>query len=329
MKAQELAPTQIRVDLHVHTWHSRLSSLPALHARDCYSRPRDVYRRALSRGMNLVTFTDHDTIEGCLELLQEEGDLADFFISEEVSARDPRTGSSFHVSVFGIDERQHREIQRRRENVLEMADYLNREGIPAALNHVGSSLLRGRGSLDRLMEVVASFPLIETRNGAQFAASNALAERLAHRLEAAGIPIGRTGGSDAHTTGRVGRTWTTAQATDRPSFLAALGRGRIRPEGVSASLVPILVDVYRIVGNYYGDLIANRQGYFNRQERRTAAACALLSFPLHLVALPATGTLYRQLRVQHAVRDLAHALERAEVPVPRAMPSGAEEGLSA
>ena len=328
MKAPGPEGSLIRVDLHVHTRHSRLRSLPVLNARDCYSRPLDVYRQALSRGMDLVTFTDHDTIEGCLELLDQEGALPNFFISEEVSSRDPRSGCSFHVSVFGIDERQHREIQRRRESVLDLAEYLSSQGIPASLNHVGTSLVRRRHSVEGLMQVAASFPLIETRNGAQLAASNAVAELLARRLEDGGFRMGRTGGSDAHTTRRIGRTWTRAMATDPESFLAALRQGRVEPEGASANLLPILCDVYHIVGSYYGDLLANRQGHFTREERQVAAACALVSLPLHLVALPATGTVYRQLRVFGAVRGLARELDRSDVPLPRALPAGVEEGLS-
>jgi len=52
-----------------------------LGARDCYSEPREAYLRAKARGMDLVTFTDHDTIDGCRELLSAEGDLPDFLIS--------------------------------------------------------------------------------------------------------------------------------------------------------------------------------------------------------------------------------------------------------
>ena len=320
MGASEMGQLDFRVDLHVHTRHSRLRSLKVLKARDCYSSPAEVYRRALKRGMDLVTFTDHDTIDGCLELLDREGPLEDFFISEEVSTTDPRSGCGFHVSVFGIEEGQHREIQRLRPDVRDLAAYLSRERIPASLNHIGSSLVRRSPLLDELVEVAAAFPLIETRNGAQLPASNAVAELLAQRLESEGRPLGRTGGSDAHTTRRIGWTWTKAKATDRESFLASLSTGRVESEGVSASLAPILCDVYQIVANYYGDLVCNGNKHFAPGERRVPAACALLSFPLHLVALPATGTLYRQIRVLGAsrelARDLAHSSRRAALVVP-------------
>jgi predicted metal-dependent phosphoesterase TrpH len=278
--------------------------------------------------MDLVTFTDHDTIDGCLELLDREGPLDNFFISEEVSTRDPRTRATFHVTVFGIDEAHHREIQRLRGNVLELSRYLSHEKIPASLNHVGSSLLRGEHSLERLIEVTGAFALIETRNGAQMGGSNGVAELLASKLEKEGPGRGRTGGSDAHTTRRIGEVWTRACAENRESFLEALSEGRVEPGGSPSKLAPIVGDVYRIVGQYYGDLLSNRRGHFTREERRVAAACALLSLPLHLVGLPATGVVFRQLRVWSAARRLTHAFSQSEQRTVHPAMAEVEEGLS-
>jgi hypothetical protein len=60
----------MRCDLHVHSWYSGRAELPVLErvGRECYSEPLDVYERARRRGMDLVTLTDHDTIEGALAL---------------------------------------------------------------------------------------------------------------------------------------------------------------------------------------------------------------------------------------------------------------------
>ncbi|HEV8377033.1 MAG TPA: PHP-associated domain-containing protein [Candidatus Polarisedimenticolia bacterium] len=322
---------EMRVDLHVHTWHSRLCKVPVLCARDCYSPPLEVYRKAKSKGMDLVTFTDHDTIDGCLELLSMPGCWKDFFISEEVSTRDPRTGCRFHVSVFGINERQHREIERLRPDMRELAAYLTRESVPAALNHVGSSVVGRRLNVDALLDVAAAFSLLETRNGAQILTSNAAAEMLVRAMEAENRRVGTTGGSDAHTPRRIARTWTTASAHDRESFLRALRSGEVRPEGISAGILPLIRDVYEIVGKYYKDLLWNEQRRFSREERRRAAACALVSLPLHLIALPVTGTLYRLLRVRAAARNLTRALVYASREGARMEPSETEEavGLSA
>jgi hypothetical protein len=60
----------MRCDLHVHSWYSGRADLPVLGhvGRECYSHPEDVYEAATRRGMDPVTLTDHDGIEGALFL---------------------------------------------------------------------------------------------------------------------------------------------------------------------------------------------------------------------------------------------------------------------
>src|SRR6185503_12063049 len=71
----------LRCDLHVHSRHSGPATLPLLGrlADECYSEPEQVYEQARRRGMDLVTLTDHDTIEGALRLAGRP----DTFVSEE------------------------------------------------------------------------------------------------------------------------------------------------------------------------------------------------------------------------------------------------------
>ena len=298
----------LRADLHIHTRHSLLGTLPVLSARDCYSDPQSAYERAKLRGMDLVTFTDHDTIAGCLELLSSRPDLPDFFVSEEVTASDPLSGCRLHVSVFGIDEKRHREIQRLRGNIRELLAYLDRERIPAALNHLGSSLVRHRPELGTLVGLLSEFRLLESLNGAQRPGSNDAVDAVAGFLESRGKHIGRTGGSDAHTLARIGTAWTEVEATDRDSYLLNLHAGDVGPGGECSSLGSVILDVYRIVLGYYRDIVGNRHGHLEASSRLKAALCALVSLPLHLLALPASGTVYRSLRVRRATLQLTREL---------------------
>jgi predicted metal-dependent phosphoesterase TrpH len=60
-----------RVDLHVHSCFSEHPSewfLKRIGARESYTPIEDVYRQAKSRGMSFVTLTDHNTIDGALQL---------------------------------------------------------------------------------------------------------------------------------------------------------------------------------------------------------------------------------------------------------------------
>src|SRR5437868_3749656 len=116
-----------KCDLHCHSVYSTFKYFRVANTRDSYNRPEEVYRIAKERGMDYVTITDHDSIAGCLSLLDRNPDLDDFFISEEVETWFPETRQRIHVNVFDIDEKQHEEIQRRRHDIYELHDYLREE----------------------------------------------------------------------------------------------------------------------------------------------------------------------------------------------------------
>src|SRR5712671_232951 len=127
----------LRADLHVHTCHSKVSgTMPFLGSRDCYSKPADVYRVAKARGMDLVAFTDHDSIGGALELLNDRPDLTDVIIGEEVTCWFPDDEIQVHLAVYGMTETLHRDLQPLRRNVFEAAARLREAGAFFALNHL-------------------------------------------------------------------------------------------------------------------------------------------------------------------------------------------------
>src|SRR5262247_2305448 len=121
-----------KADLHCHSVYSTFKYFRIANTRDSYNRPEEVYRLAKERGMDFVTLTDHDSIDGCLYLLNEHPDLTDFFISEEVETWFPDTRQRIHVNVFDIDEKQHDEIARRRRNIYDLHEYLREERIIAS-----------------------------------------------------------------------------------------------------------------------------------------------------------------------------------------------------
>src|SRR5262249_51233639 len=126
-----------RADLHVHSWHSGYNhDLPFLRSRDCYADPVAVYRIAKARGMDFVTITDHDSIDGCLELLARQPDAAaDVIIGEEISCWVPDTRLEVHFGVWGLSEAIHRDVQPLRENAYDVAAFLRSVGVLFAFNH--------------------------------------------------------------------------------------------------------------------------------------------------------------------------------------------------
>ena len=79
--------------------------------------------------MALVTLTDLDTIDGCMAFLDRHPDAGDFFISEELLAAEPHSGARVSVLVYGLDERQHRELQSLKWEVRDVAAYARAEGL--------------------------------------------------------------------------------------------------------------------------------------------------------------------------------------------------------
>ncbi|MBI4462582.1 MAG: PHP domain-containing protein [Acidobacteria bacterium] len=254
-----MANNLFKADLHVHSYHSREAKhLRFLRPRDCYSRPRDVYFAAKKRDMDLVTITDHDSITGCLEVLDEFPDLDDFIISEEVTACVPEFGHSIHVGVYNITEAQHREIQALRGNAAELVAYLHQHEILFALNHFFHDFDRVEHLRDFVRHIVALFRIYEIRNGAMQREHNQLIAQLVEFFATAGKKCSIIGGSDAHTLRRIGRTYTASCARTKEKFLEDIRQGRTFVAGRHANHWAIAADIYGVVLRYYPNALHNR-----------------------------------------------------------------------
>ncbi|MGD9042958.1 MAG: glycosyltransferase [Desulfobacterales bacterium] len=124
----------MRADLHVHSKYSRRPSqwfLQKIGCPESFTEPLDLYRIAHNRGMSLVTITDHNRIDGALEIAYLPGT----FISEEVTSYFPEDQCKVHVLVFNINESQHEDIQKFRSSLYDLVEYLQMQSIPHALAH--------------------------------------------------------------------------------------------------------------------------------------------------------------------------------------------------
>src|SRR5581483_9312436 len=213
----------MRCDLHVHTVHSGMCTVPGL-TRIClesYNEPSALYETLKQRGMDLVTVTDHDSIDAAEELRR----YPDFFLSEEVSCTMP-SGTEMHAGVYGIDESDHIELQRRRADVESLLAYAEERRLFVTVNHIYSSLT-GRRTEDDFAVFAHNFHGIETLNGQILAKANRMAEEFAARFGKPAI-----GGSDSHTLGGVAKTWTEVEgARDAREFLTGIRRGQAAARG--------------------------------------------------------------------------------------------------
>jgi len=107
-----------KCDLHIHSRYSARSEewlFRRFDFPDSYSAPKELHRQLLERGMDYVTITDHDTIDGCVQII----DLPHSFISEQVTTYFPHDPCKLHILVWGISQEQHGEIEGVRDNILE------------------------------------------------------------------------------------------------------------------------------------------------------------------------------------------------------------------
>jgi glycosyltransferase involved in cell wall biosynthesis/predicted metal-dependent phosphoesterase TrpH len=218
-----------RVDMHCHSTASEVSRLGvqrALGLPECATPPEEVYELAKRRGMDFVTITDHDTIDGALAI----SDHPDVFISEELTAHFRGEQQAVHVLCYGITPEDHEWLQANSGDVELCAMYLYDQEIACALAHpyyaVGAPLTaRHRRRLAELFEIW------ETRNGARARELNRPAAMYVATLDGIGI-----GGSDDHAGIDIGRTWTESPPAATPAeFLKHMRMGNVTARGKQGS----------------------------------------------------------------------------------------------
>jgi predicted metal-dependent phosphoesterase TrpH len=211
--------------------------------RESYSEPMEVYNRLKRLGMSVVTLTDHDSIDAAEALRRH----SDFFLSEEVTVRMP-SGTEMHLGVYGMAERDHIEIQRRRNDFIALLMYLTERKLFFSANHIFSGLT-GRREEEDFRWFESYVPAFETRNGQMWPEANASAAKLAALLGKIAIA-----GSDSHTIAGVGQTYTEVPgARTAEEFFAGLRAGRGRVQGEHGSCRKLTLDVFRIVTSLFCD----------------------------------------------------------------------------
>ena len=268
----------MKLDAHVHSFHSGLSTIWPLHhaMRECYNTPEAVYRLAKARGMDLVTLTDHDEVSGALALAERQ----DVIVGCEVTGVFPDDGVKVHLNVFELTEVHHREIQRLRHDVRDLMRYLRREELFTSLNHVASGV-NGPITAAHVAALLPWVNALETINGSRLPVQNRTAQCLAGAAAKTGIA-----GSDSHTHRGIGHTWTEVLgARTRDEFMRGLWEGRATVQGRQGSFFTMASDVFRFAGNFCLD-----QGTRLRHDPLDARAQArffggILGLPLVSIAL--------------------------------------------
>lgn len=207
----------LRMDMHLHTRHSF----------DCLSDPAEVLRVARQRGIDRLVVTDHNEIEGALELRALDAERV--LVGEEVKTREG-------FDLIGI---LLRERIPKRTPAREAAERIREQGGVVYVPHPFDVGRSGAGALaDDLAELV---DVVEVHNARCWVpAFNQRAQRWA---EERGKLMGA--GSDAHTLRELGAGMVEVPPFEptREGLLGALRAGRVCARTRSSP-------VYRVASTY-------------------------------------------------------------------------------
>jgi predicted metal-dependent phosphoesterase TrpH len=276
-----------RADLHLHTNASIFKYFKHANSRDSYNDPDETYRIAKARGMDFVTFTDHDTVEGCLRFQDRHPELTDFFVSAEIETFFPRTGHRIHVNVFDLSKDQHRAIDKKRRNIFELVEYLRAESLLYSANHLFQSY-RMRQAPEKFFETMLSlFDVFEVKNGSMAYQHNAMVEDLVATAKQKKGSLALVGGSDSHTYPPIASVFTMAPGKTWQEFLAAIREGRCLSWGTEMGFTNVLGDVYKLLAKYYRSVTDFKNPDFSPSAKARHFVLAAAALPINVAGVPA------------------------------------------
>jgi glycosyltransferase involved in cell wall biosynthesis len=341
-----------KADLHIHSlysdrsaeWIARRFDFP-----DSYSKPRELYDALKERGMDFVTITDHNRIDGCLEIADRPGT----FISEQISTAFPEDRCKIHLLVWGISESQHREIRSLQENIYDLQKYLAQHEIAHAVSHPLYRLDEKLGAA-HIEKLVLLFKCFEGINGlrdallsetAQFLLGRLTPEKIDEFANRHNLPPTHhepwkkilTAGSDDHGGMFPASAFTeTGPCSSAGEFLARLRSGDCVPRGAGGNPLVLSHGLYNTIYGFVGDkfLKGNKQSYgllekvfsrfmegkdpthFSLTEKLGMLAQGVVSGKIFELAKPANVSLWNQFSTYFKQSDLKTLLAQETEGVP-------------
>jgi predicted metal-dependent phosphoesterase TrpH len=188
----------VRLDLHLHSNYSH----------DGQSSLEELIARCKECGLDRIALTDHNTVEGALELAKIAPELA--IVGEEAKTREGE--------VIGLFITGRLPPYLRPEEVMDLIHDMG------GLTYVPHPLDRHRAHfrIERIVDLADRIDIIETYNPWCEATANQAAARLASDLD----KVAATG-SDSHSALELGRSWMEINSYESPlDFLAKLRYAR-------------------------------------------------------------------------------------------------------
>ena len=335
-----------KADLHLHSRHSDRSAewlFRRLNFPDSYSDPLALCQRLRAAGMQFVTFTDHNTIDGCLAIADQPG----AFLSEQISTHFPEDRSRVEILAWGITEAQHRAIQAARENIYDLQRVLAGEGIAHAVAHP-LYRLDDKLSVANLEKLILLFRHFEGINGLRHALLGDVTAFLLERLTPEKIdalanrhnlapthtePWKKvlTGGSDDHGGLFAGAAWTQTPDCKTPAeFLRHVQAGECQAAGKGGTPLALSHGLYNTIHSFVRDkFMSGGEGSsgllakvfsrfmegrdpteFSFSDKMELLANGIMSGKIFELAKPANASLWKTLSTAFSDNELKQLLAR-------------------
>ena len=342
-----------KCDLHIHSRYSDRSEewlFRRFDFPDSYSDPRELHRQLKAAGMDFVTLTDHDTIEGCLRI----SDLPNTFISEQITTYFPQDPCKIHLLVWGLTEAQHAEIVTLRDNIFDLQQFLQKSNLTHAVAHPLFSI-NGKLQASHLERLILLFKHFEGINGLRDALLSDLSQLLFKGLTKAKVEefASRHGlapthaepwkkifvaGSDDHGGQFVASAFTETSSKVRSvtALLSDIREGRCVVKGQGGTPLALSHGFYNTVGCFIQDRLHEKLGptgplleqMFSRfmegrdptelslKEKATVFAQGVLSGKIFELIKPANMSLWKELSRYFARSDVKKRLNNEISAIP-------------
>lgn len=256
-----------KADCHVHSSFSERPSewfLQRIGTRESYIDPAEVYAAAKRAGMDFVTITDHNVVEGALRLRDRHPN--DVFTGMEVTSYFPEDGAKIHVLVWGLEPEHVPVIDRIRTSIYDLRGYLREQKLAHSVAHPTFSV-NGLLTLEHVERLFLLFDHFESANGSRARLDGEVLARVFASLsprriedlcdrycieQLPGEPWrkGLTGGSDDHSGLFVGSTYTEADARTPQEFLSRIAEKKTRAQGRHNDYRGLAFSIYKVAYDF-------------------------------------------------------------------------------